>query len=340
MKLPGSDRVRRMVRRIAPKALILMYHRVAVQPSDPQLLCVTPAHFAEHMQVLRRNYHPVRLQSLRQRQVYNFWPFGSVAITFDDGYADNFQPGCAILEAQDLPATIFVTSGKVDAQQEFWWDELDRIFLFTAVLPAHLEILINRKAYIWDFDGISALPTAPAWNVLSESVPTQRHQAYLDLMKALHDLDVDAREAALSELASWAGMDRNQGRQAALPIKGDELRGLPSNGLIEIGAHTVNHVSLSVLPVEAQEKEIIESKIVLEKILDRPVVSFSYPFGGRSDYTPDTVRLVREAGFSCACSNFQGRVTMLSDPYQLPRFIVRDWDGETFARQLREWFGG
>ena len=70
MLIPGVGRLRRVVRRfrntIVPGALILFYHRVAEVDCDPWSLCVTPQHFAEHLEVLRQYRYPMRLQQLNQ----------------------------------------------------------------------------------------------------------------------------------------------------------------------------------------------------------------------------------------------------------------------------------
>jgi len=116
-----------------------------------------------------------------------------------------------------------------------------------------------------------------------------------------------------------------------------EVIGLADGGLVEIGSHTVTHPVLSALPLIAQRAEMDGSKACLEEILGRPVASFAYPFGGRSHYTEQTVAAVREAGFERACSNFAGTVRRGTDRWQLPRFLVRDWDGGEFARNLEDW---
>jgi peptidoglycan/xylan/chitin deacetylase (PgdA/CDA1 family) len=338
--MPGFQRVRETAKRFAPQALILVYHRVSAKSLDPQLLCVTPEHFAEHMQVLRQKYHPLSLKSLRQRPGFNLWRPRSVVVTFDDGYADNFHHARTILEAHETPATIFVTSGNVDTGREFWWDELERIFLFTPSLPARLEIMIAGKGFLRDLENPGSPDFSASWDVLSDISPTPRQQLYLELMGLLRPLDAGTMKPVLAELAAWAGLDGNRGRLDHQAVNAEQLRSLPKAGLIDIGAHTVNHACLSALPLDAQNAEIVGSKAALESMLDRPVSSFAYPFGERRDYTRDTVRLVREAGFTCACANFAGRVTALSDPYQLPRLIVRDLDGDAFARRMGEWFYG
>jgi polysaccharide deacetylase len=92
---------------------------------------------------------------------------------------------------------------------------------------------------------------------------------------------------------------------------------------------------LPSLPADLQWREIHESRQQLEAILGAPVTTFGYPHGRA---TSETARLVRQAGFVCAGGSEGGIVTRNSDPYLLPRMLVRDSDGDDLHRRLRRWF--
>jgi peptidoglycan/xylan/chitin deacetylase (PgdA/CDA1 family) len=107
---------------------------------------------------------------------------------------------------------------------------------------------------------------------------------------------------------------------------------------VEIGAHTETHCSLAALPAADQRHEVAASKARLEQLLGLPVTSFAYPYGGHDDYTVETARIVKEAGFACACANHPGLVAPGADLFRLRRHMVPDWTGEEFAGRLRGYF--
>ena len=322
--------------------VVLVYHRVAKARSDPWSLAVTPEHFAEHLEALRQHAVPLRLQQL-SRALANgaTLPGRSVVVTFDDGYADNLHNAKPLLERHGIPATIFLASGFIGSGDGFWWDELDRLLLQPGRLPKNLRLNINGKTHRWQLGDAARYRKAEfrrhrrwrAW----EDAPTPRHSLYKSLWGQLHRSTDEEQRKVISELRRWAGpVEDSRSGHRLLSLKQASV--LANDNLIEIGAHTVNHPSLSSLPLKSQRHEILESKARLEDLVGFPVTSFAYPYGKRSDYSAGTVELVREAGFTCACSNFSGRVTPSTDSFQLPRFQVEDWEGEEFVRWLAEWF--
>jgi peptidoglycan/xylan/chitin deacetylase (PgdA/CDA1 family) len=109
---------------------------------------------------------------------------------------------------------------------------------------------------------------------------------------------------------------------------------LAADDLVELGAHTASHPMLSAQSADVQRREIEESKERLEAIVGSPLQGFAYPFGGRADYTAITTRLVRDAGYQYACSNFPGKVGLGTRAFEIPRLVVRDWPGDEFERRL------
>src|SRR3954452_3089893 len=175
--------LRKVRRGFAPEALILLYHRVADRPSDPQLLCVTPDHFAEHLDILHKYMYPMSLRQFMQQADNNSLRRRSVIITFDDGYTDNAYAARDLLERYDLPATIFVTSGYVDQRRELWWDELERLLLQPGVLPEILRLTIDGHMYCWELGTAARYSKEDyqrlcSWHVLIETDPTPRHHVY------------------------------------------------------------------------------------------------------------------------------------------------------------------
>jgi peptidoglycan/xylan/chitin deacetylase (PgdA/CDA1 family) len=109
------------------EAVILMYHRIDVVERDPWRLAVTPARFAQQLAVIKEVFHPLPLQHLRESIATREIPRAAAVLTFDDGYRDNLTTAKPLLDEHDLPATLFVTTGYLDSERDFWWDELEDV---------------------------------------------------------------------------------------------------------------------------------------------------------------------------------------------------------------------
>ena len=341
----GLGRLRRVVGRLGGgsdgKVLILLYHRVATLKCDPWDLAVTPGRFEEHLRAVREYASPIQLGELSQALQDDKLPERSVVVTFDDGYLDNLRNAKPLLERHNVPATVFVASGFTGRKREFWWDELDRLVLQPGELPERVQLSVDGKIYRWEL-GEAATYTEEEfrshrnWKAWKEG-QNPRHRLYTSLYDLLRPLREGMRRKKLDEVRRWR-VDTPGRRPWHRPLSVDEIGSLHQGGLVEVGAHTVNHPLLSDLPLGRQRREIEDSKARLEQILDHPVRSFSYPYGKPRDYAAQTVDLVRQAGFACACSTKADVVRRSSDPFQLPRVGVRNCSGEKLARELDRWF--
>lgn len=100
-----------------------------------------------------------------------------------------------------------------------------------------------------------------------------------------------------------------------------ELRELAKSGMT-IGAHTLTHPVLSQCCEEEARREILHSKIDLERALGRPIWAFAYPFGNPATMGQRELRLARDSGFSCAFVNVGRWSAAPSDSAALPRTHV------------------
>jgi peptidoglycan/xylan/chitin deacetylase (PgdA/CDA1 family) len=330
VKIPGAKTVVKMTRwlqdRLLGGALILGYHRIAPAEGVENELCVAPSRFADQLNVLRKYANPISLTQLVQHLREGSLPPRSVALTFDDGYADNLYQARPLLEQHQFPATVFVSTGFLGGI--FWWDELERLVLNSPIPLNGLRLKLQGSIFA---GGLALLGEVPQ----EKNEKKTRGKYHQDLYSKLFRLSVEEREAVLEQVRAWAGSQSLSGAEPRA-LREDELRELAAGELIEIGAHSVSHPFLPCVTAEEQRAEILESKVFLEQLLGKPVVGFAYPNG---KFTSETQVAVREAGFSFACASQQELCRRSAQLYALPRFWPKDWNEEQFLRHLRHWGG-
>lgn len=340
MRVRGIDRARRALgaarNLVSPHGVILMYHRIARSEHDPWSLCVSPDRFAEQLEVLNRCAIVVPLRRLLEAIPASRRSRPPVAITFDDGYADNLHCAQPLLERHGNPATVFVASGYTRTRLPFWSEELVRIVLGAAVLPDHLTLVIDDTPFEWKAslsDRGCATDSRPK-PVDGDRLMAKRRRLLFDLWLRLRPLTIHQQMGMLDELKRWAD-DHDTPDATAMPLSHEELGRLVACGLIEIGAHTVSHCELPAQPIARQMREIAGSKADCEAMIGRPVTSFAYPYG-RFDET--SAACVRQSGFTLACSTRPGLSSVETDRFRLPRLAVKDWNGDEFERRFRRRF--
>lgn len=327
---------------VGPTAIVLTYHRVAALRSDPQLLAVSPEHFAAHLQVLAERYRVLPLQELVAALGCGRVQDKTVAVTFDDGYADNLENAMPLLEQAGVPATVFVGSGQLGGP-EYWWDELERVVLLGGQPPEFLQIVLPSGTFSESATTSGHAETAEsdldsAWDVLRPP-GTRSQRLYVELCDFLRSLGHSEREMALEQIRSAFGTPLRV-RPTHRTLSPEEVRMLDASAVIDVGAHSFHHDELAMRSMAEQTRAIVDDKAFLEEVCGHSVHMFSYPYGESGSFSDETVSIVKQAGFLGACANYPAPVKSRTDPFRIPRYVVRDWTGAEFGEHLARWFGG
>jgi peptidoglycan/xylan/chitin deacetylase (PgdA/CDA1 family) len=313
--------------------MILMYHRIAEPDLDPWQLCVSPENFAQHLERLGQTFEFIRLSDVPTCQK----PEKKAVITFDDGYLDNLLMAKPILEQYSVPATVFVTTGYIGKKKEFWWDQLEQLFLLPGVLPRKIEFEILGILCSFEFKLHRHYPSEFASNLQNWKVtydgtapPTERHCLFLDIWGKLQKAPEASRRSVMDYLFSWAGREPEL-RQTHQTMSQDALIQLIDNGLIDVGSHCVTHGALNAMGHDEQSEEINTSKQCLESIIGSKILSLAYPHG---EFDRETCEMTRSAGYKCAVGTNRYRVDNFDTHFQLKRKTAFNIPGDLFQARV------
>jgi peptidoglycan/xylan/chitin deacetylase (PgdA/CDA1 family) len=312
-----------------------MYHRIDNTLCDPWELAVSPENFEQHLQSIKKNWNVFSMDHLTDSITKKDLPKNAIAITFDDGYLDNYTNAAPLLEKYNLPATFFITTGSIGTNDQFWWDELQDLILLNETLPKTINLILNNEALAFDLlDENYLTPKLKSeiknWN--AEQPPVNRRtELYFLLCKKIQPNEPGLRKKILQEIKQWAGV---QSHQSGTMMNWEQIQLLSDNRLFSIGAHTVNHPALAAHPILTQRKEILDGKMDLQKRLNKEIGGFAYPHG---NYNQETISILREGEFDYAVTTEPRYTIQSARKFELPRFQVKNWNENTFNRYLKQW---
>ncbi len=291
---------------------IVIFHRVLAQPDPLFPEDVDTRRFDEICGWLATWYRVLPLDEAVRRLQQGVLPARALAITFDDGYADNHDLALPILCSHGLCATFFIATGFLDGGR-MWNDTV-------------VESLRRCKAPRLALGELGL----PGVGELALETDAARRQAIDRVLAATKYLPPLARQAAVERIAERAGADLPDN----LMMRSDQVRAMSDAGM-QIGAHTVSHPILARLDDTQARAEVTLSKGQLEDLLGRPVTLFAYPNGKPGeDFSPRDAQVVQRAGFAAAVSTASGAARAGDGRmFQLPRFTP--WDRQRWRFGLR-----
>src|SRR5262249_16152770 len=285
---------------------ILIYHRVNPICNQFIIDAISPELFEEQVSFLTQNFNVLAIEEIIDYiNTGKKLPCNCIAITFDDGYADNYFFGYKILKKYCLPATFFLTTGCIETQEMLWFDKILSAFERTLKKELCLPYLPRKLVLLTEQDRLqSALQVLCSLRTQTTSMLQPAIEEVLD------KLDVQLPVYNAPQMLTWS-----------------QVREMAENGYY-IGSHTISHPILSRMSIEQAEKEIGESKRMIEQKIGRRVRTFAYPSGRPQDYSSEIASMVKQAGYEAALTYTSFKANTATSTgnnlYQLNR--LRPWE--------------
>ena len=289
---------------------VLIYHRVPAEPDE--LLPGEPhaAKFERTMRWVKSVFNVIPLKDGVDGLKSGKLPPRALAITFDDGYANNATVAAPILQRLGLHATFFIATGFLDGGRMFNDTVIEAVRAFRG----------------------ERLDLEPLGLGVHATASLEERRRAIDAILAGIKYRPEAERADLAEAVARI-VDTQL--PTDLMMTSAQAAGLARSGF-ELGGHTVSHPILATLDLAAAREEIECGRRCLEELSGRPTKLFAYPNGRpQRDYVKASAELVREMGFDGAVTTSVGAAVVGTSPYEIPRFTP--WDDRPIRYCTQLW---
>jgi peptidoglycan/xylan/chitin deacetylase (PgdA/CDA1 family) len=283
-------------RRSGARLVILNYHRAA------------GGDLRRHLLYLRRHYRILPLETALEelyapskgRRPQSSDSRIPLAITFDDGYHDNYTHAHALACELQIPITVFLPPGYMESGRRFLWLEGEWLVQHARVDEATIAGRTYRLDHLEEREALA-----------------QAIDAHARFARSVADREIFLA-GVRNALAAPLGASSEE--RPSWPLTWRDIHEMEIGGWVTFGAHTMHHPILACLADPAEvEYEVKESREVLEQRLGHPVRTFAYPYGGPRDIGQHALNAIQEAGFSWGVTTTPGFNTPDTDPHRLRR---------------------
>ena len=294
-----------------PSVVVLRYHSIREDPKQHQQYLTGIVHslarFDEHMRIIASEYAPVSLEEiLGFAEEKAPIPRRAVAVTFDDGFADNLEVAAPVMNRYGIKGTVYVSVGFVEARETLWFLRIRNAFNTSTVLTWQ-GLQADRE---YDF-----------------SHPDERYRAFLEASRACARETGEQQESLVSSIERRLGVAPLRPERRIM-LTWDDIRELQGQGHI-VGSHTMSHPNVAHVGREEVVRELVDSKHRLEEKTRVSIVHCSFPKPILAPYfTEETIQEVRRAGYRTAVTCEPGVFRFGDDLLRINRCAVPDSGAE------------
>lgn len=289
------------------KFVIFLFHGV-INNNDHEIRNYTRKHieadyFSTVIEKLCESGVPVSMNDIiTAHQEKTRLPECAFAITFDDGFENNYSVAAPILRSYNVPSTIYVTTGFIESDTSSWIDIIESAF--------------ERSDY--------QVCQLPGSDQMFEISTKEQKIGVLNKIRQLvkNDSNIDPYLYA-SELCRALGVKGFQSDPSLdLKMNWKQIYQLHNDPLFAIGGHSHTHRILSYLSQSDMEKEIADSLSFLKTHLHSPIIHYSYPEGMSFCYSENIINELKKHGIVCCPSAEYGDNSINDDLFHLKRIAV------------------
>ncbi|MBI3627195.1 MAG: polysaccharide deacetylase family protein [Candidatus Sungbacteria bacterium] len=292
---------------------ILVYHGVSSDTGSGifnyRKKFIQPRNFENQLRWLWRFYTIVPLNSLLETAD----PGRRLAITFDDGYVNNYTEAFPILKRLNTPATVFLTTALVGNESPLWVDRIE--YAIGHAKKDTIDLTIDGKSR--------------RFPIRSRE---EKEKADDFLRTYCKQINGEEKEKLILEVENQS---ETKLRLEGSPYEGlawDYIREMEASGLIHFAPHTKTHPILSHISPDEARIEINESNDIIKQKCSQYIPVFAYPNGQPRDITVSIIETLKAAGLHYGLTTVPGSFNTIDDPYAIKRITMDATDDMRFFR--------
>ncbi len=296
--------------------LIVNFHYFREETYPSGIYPVNKAAFTKQLEELGKQYTFISQEELANAVVSKDYPAKKYClITIDDGLKEQMA-AFELLQSKGIPAILFVPTKPIQTQSVLSVHKLHHVR--TQMSDEELYDLLEEK---FSISRVAFDTAALANQYRYDSEPARKVKYFLNFVLTEHQKE-EATDFFFSKLVSNEAEFARQ-----LYMSENDLKTLAQAGAL--GSHGSAHIPLATRPFLEAQADIQDSLKYLEGLSGKPIVSFSYPYGGQNAVNTSLEPAFEQTNVKFAITMWRGINTVenLNNPLFLHRVDTNDAPG-------------